>query len=97
MDRDCKILSIPSDVCHRLFSEEAVCVCAQSPAQTYWLPAFIGEAESPVSMVSAMFSVGGASGCVHCFLSCLVLFLNEDLTEPAFIIIFTDEIKSLKL
>ena len=69
MDRDCKILSIPSDVCRRLFSEEAVCVCAQSPAQTYWLPAFIGKAESPVSMVSAMFSVGGASGCVHCFLS----------------------------
>ena len=32
MDRDCKILSIPSDVCRRLFSEEAVCVCAVSGA-----------------------------------------------------------------
>ena len=31
------------------------------------------------------------------FYHALVLFLNEDLTEPAFIIIFTDEIKSLKL
>ena len=51
-----------------------LCACVQSPAQTYWLPAFIGKAESPVSMVSAMFSDGGASGCVHCFLSCPCAF-----------------------
>lgn len=51
-----------------------LCACVQSPAQTYWLPAFIGKAESPVSMVPAMFSGGGASGCVHCFLSCPCAF-----------------------